>query len=348
MTITATESTISVQAKPYAAAAPLHNHGRAFATTHALATQARAVVDVATPDVSQRLAYQLRYYTAAARSLLCRHRLDLPPEPTIYRSEVRVSPGLQQQWHDLFHVRPNRPAFLTYFTTSGTCLFMRMLADLGINFRHLLHFSSEVHFAKDGRAPAGSGIHQQISGLISEVSMVGEDRIALVVDHESTTPSGHTVQHGRDTFVIGGLTPEVIDAVRPVARPASLDLHDLTRRPSRLNARADVERAHVEVGTDAGRRYGLVSGDLNLVHTTRTAARIFGFRGAFLQGLATANHVLADIARHVPDRLAAFQIIFARPLYLGQTVEIVRDHVSFEVLDQRRRVIAYGTYRTVA
>jgi hypothetical protein len=58
--------------------------------------------------------------------------------------------------------------------------------------------------------------------------------------------------------------------------------------------------------------------------------------------------VLADIARHVPDRLEAFQILFARPLYLGQTVEIVRDHGSFEVLDQGERVIAYGTYRTVA
>jgi hypothetical protein len=348
MTITATESTISVHTEPNAAVAPPHDHGVPFAATHNVATPTGSVLNFATPDVSRRLAYQLRYYTAAVRSLLCRHRLDVPREPATYRCELRVSPLLQQQWHDLFKIQPDRPARLTYFTTSGTCLFMRMLADVGINFRHLLHFSSEMHFGPDGPVPAGAGIHQQISALISEVSVVGEDRVALVVEHELATPSGHRVQHGRDTFVIGGLTRAVIDAVRTMASPTSLDLHNLSRRPSRLNARHDVERTQVEVGADAGRRYGLVSGDLNLVHTTRTAARVFGFRGAFLQGLGTANHVLADIARHVPDRLETFQILFARPLYLGQTVEIVRDHGSFEVLDQRERVIAYGSYRTVA
>jgi hypothetical protein len=31
-----------------------------------------------------------------------------------------VSPWLQQQWHDLFKVQPDRPARLTYFTTAGT------------------------------------------------------------------------------------------------------------------------------------------------------------------------------------------------------------------------------------
>jgi hypothetical protein len=348
MTITATESTISVHTESNAAVAPPHDHGVPFAATHNVATPTGSVLNFATPDVSRRLAYQLRYYTAAVRSLLCRHRLDVPREPATYRCELRVSPLLQQQWHDLFKIQPDRPARLTYFTTSGTCLFMRMLADVGINFRHLLHFSSEMHFGPDGPVPAGAGIHQQISALISEVSVVGEDRVALVVEHELATPSGHRVQHGRDTFVIGGLTRAVIDAVRTMASPTSLDLHNLSRRPSRLNARHDVERTEVEVGADAGRRYGLVSGDLNLVHTTRTAARVFGFQGAFLQGLGTANHVLADIARHVPDPLETFQILFARPLYLGQTVEIVRDHGSFEVLDQRERVIAYGSYRTVA
>lgn len=347
MTLTATDSTISVHTEPNTAVAPAHDHGAPFAATHNVATPARSVLDFATPDVSRRLAYQLRYYTAAARSLLCRHRLDVPREPAIYRCELRVSPRLQQQWHDLFKVQPDRPARLTYFTTAGTSLFMRMLADVGINFRHLLHFSSEMHFGPDGPVPAGTGIHQQVSALIRQVSVVGEDRVALVVEHELATPSGHHVQHGRDTFVIGGLTRSATDALRAMASPTSLDLYGLSRRPSRLNARHDVERTQVEVGADAGRRYGLVSGDLNLVHTTRTAARVFGFRGAFLQGLGTANHVLADIARHVPDRLEAFQIVFARPLYLGQTVEIVRDRVSFEVLDQRERVVAYGTYRTV-
>ena len=120
MTITATDSTISVHAEPNTAVAPAHDHGAPFAATHNVGTPTGSVLDFATPDVSRRLAYQLRYYTAAARSLLCRHRLDVPREPAIYRCELRVSPWLQQQWHDLFKVQPDRPARLTYFTTAGT------------------------------------------------------------------------------------------------------------------------------------------------------------------------------------------------------------------------------------
>ncbi len=193
---------------------------------------------------------------------------------------------------------------------------MKMLADLGINFRHLLHLASEMHFLADPAPRPASGIHQQISARLAGVSVAGDDRVCLVVRHELTTPSGRQLQASRDTFVIGGIDPTGMDRLRAIATPTTVDLR------------------------------GSVSGDLNLVHTTRIAARLFGFRGAFLQGMGTANHVLSDIARHMPGRLEAFEVTFARPLYVGQTVELARDRDTFEVTDQRRHVVAYGTYRT--
>ena len=184
---------------------------------------------------------------------------------------------------------------------------MKMLADLGINFRHLLHLASEMHFLADPAPRPASGIHQQISARLAGVSVAGDDRVCLVVRHELTTPSGRQLQASRDTFVIGGIDPTGMDRLRAIATPTTVDLRGIT---------------------------------------TRIAARLFGFRGAFLQGMGTANHVLSDIARHMPGRLEAFEVTFARPLYVGQTVELARDRDTFEVTDQRRHVVAYGTYRT--
>jgi hypothetical protein len=309
-------------------------------------TPIESVVDVRPADVSRRRSYQIRYYSTAIRSVLRRHRLVVPVDRPTYRTEVQVSPRLQQRWLELFDVPPGARANLTYFSTSGTSLFMKMLADLGINFRHLLHLASEMHFLADPAPRPASGIHQQISARLAGVSVAGDDRVCLVVSHELTTPSGRQLQASRDTFVIGGIDPTGMDRLRAIATPTTVDLRGITTRKPRMDARPDVHRARFAIPRDAGLHYGSVSGDLNLVHTTRIAARLFGFRGAFLQGMGTANHVLSDIARHMPGRLEAFEVTFARPLYVGQTVELARDRDTFEVTDQRRHVVAYGTYRT--
>ncbi|HZD69484.1 MAG TPA: MaoC/PaaZ C-terminal domain-containing protein [Actinomycetes bacterium] len=308
-------------------------------------TPSESVVDVRSADVSRRRSYQMRYYSTAIRSVLRRHRLVVPVERPTYRTAVRVSPRLQQQWMELFDVPPGAEASLTYFTTSGTSLFMRMLADLGINFRHLLHLASAMQFLADADPGPASGIHQEISGRLASVSVVGDSRVCLVVQHELTAPPGRQLQRNRETFMIGGVDPTVMDELRAISTPPAVDLRGITTRKPRLDGRPNVHRAQLAIPRDAGLRYGSVSGDLNVVHTTRLAARLFGFRGAFLQGLGTANHVLSDIARHTPGRLDAFEVTFARPLYVGQTAELTRDRTTFEVTDQRKHLVAYGTYR---
>jgi hypothetical protein len=286
----------------------------------------------------------MRYYATAVRSVSCRHRFTEPADRLIYRTEVRVNPLLHEQWLRLFGVPRLAPANLTYFTTSGTPLFMKMLADLRINLRHVLHLASEMRFFGCAEPHPVRGIEQRMSAAFTGISVVGDDRVCLLVAHELTSPSGRTLQESRETFVIGGISPTAMDELRGIATPATLDLRRIIARRPRLSGRPDVHRAQFAIRRDAGLRYGSVSGDLNAVHTTRIAARLFGYRGAFLQGLGTANHVLSDIARHGPGSLRAFDVTFARPLYLGQTVELARDRSTFEVTDARRQVVAYGTY----
>lgn len=303
-----------------------------------------SLVEARPADVSRRRSYQLRYYASAVRSVCRPHRFTVPADRRTYRTEVKVNPTLYQQWLRLFDVSSTAGARFTYFTTSGTSLFMRMLTDLGINLRHVLHLASETRFLRRAEPHPVLGIHQLMSAEITGVSVVGDDRVCLTVEHELMSTSGRVLQQSRETFVIGGISRTTMDEVREIATPATFDLRRILTRTPRLGGGPGVRRAQLAIRRDAGLRYGAISGDLNMVHTTRTAAKIFGYRGAFLQGLGTANHVLADIARFGPGDLQAFDVTFTRPLYLDQTVELARDRHDFEVTDERRHVVAYGTY----
>ena len=303
-----------------------------------------SVVDARSADVSRRRSYQMRYYATAVRSVCRRHRFTVPADQLTYRTEVRVSPTLQQQWLRLFGVPSAARPYFTYFTTSGTSLFMRMLTDLGINLRHVLHLTSEMRFLETVEPHPYRGIHQRMSARITGVSVVGDARVCISVEHELTSTSDRPLQRSRETFVIGGISRTTMDEIRDIATPAPFDLRRIITRKPRLGGRSDVHRARFAIGHDAGLRYGIVSGDLNMVHTTRIAAKLFGYRGAFLQGLGTANHVLADVARYGPNNLQAFDVTFTRPLFLDQTVELARDQHDFEVTDERRQMVAYGRY----
>jgi acyl dehydratase len=88
------------------------------------------------------------------------------------------------------------------------------------------------------------------------------------------------------------------------------------------------------VGSEVGRRYAAVSGDRNPIHTSRLAARAFGFRQPIAQGMWSLARCLAALAGRLPD---ACQITaaFKQPIPLPTTVTFAAtgtaDGWSFEL-----------------
>ena len=100
----------------------------------------------------------------------------------------------------------------------------------------------------------------------------------------------------------------------------------------------------IDVPEDMGMRYGKVSGDLNIVHTTALAARLFGHEGAFIQGLCTANYVLVRLAAASELPLQSFRISFAQRVFVGTRVELLFKDKAFEVLDDKAGLLAFGDF----
>jgi acyl dehydratase len=73
------------------------------------------------------------------------------------------------------------------------------------------------------------------------------------------------------------------------------------------------------VPADTGIRYARVSGDRNPIHTSRLAARLFGFPGRIAHGMWTAARSLAALEGRVPDLVTA-ETRFQRPVPLPARV----------------------------
>lgn len=81
----------------------------------------------------------------------------------------------------------------------------------------------------------------------------------------------------------------------------------------------DVElscQASFSAPADIGRRYGVVSGDLNPIHVSAASAKLFGFKQAIAHGLWTTARALAAMLPRQPLEQAELLVDFKTPLYL--------------------------------
>jgi acyl dehydratase len=73
---------------------------------------------------------------------------------------------------------------------------------------------------------------------------------------------------------------------------------------------------------DTGRRYAAVSGDRNPIHTSRVAARAFGFPRRIAHGMYSAARVLAEVGPSARGDASEWDVEFARPVLLPSTVAV--------------------------
>lgn len=123
------------------------------------------------------------------------------------------------------------------------------------------------------------------------VDLVGEIRVA-----------GETVWTGVSTYLASGMhvPGEAVELPRAPFAPAAP--HARWRLPAGL-----------------GRDYRRVSGDPNPIHTSRLAARAFGFPRPIIHGMWTHARALAALDGHLPDSYRA-EVSFTKPVLLPGTV----------------------------
>jgi hypothetical protein len=289
--------------------------------------------------------YMARFAGAVARP----HRFRLPDRAARYSMPYRLLPFHERQWNELYARDPAAPRLpFSYAVQATSALFFEALGTLGVNFRHLLYLRHELTVLPGHATHLARGADYVVTGGLHEVVVLDRDRVAPVFDSVVTrADDGTPIVETRDYFCVKDVP--ACDLMRLSASPlvrrdATGEFAGLSKRQPRLGARPH-ESAPLAYPANAGWRFGVVSGDLNLIHINGLVARLFGHQRPFAQGLFTANHVLNALSARRPDAVSALAITFCRPAFLPQTARLTFDAGEHEVLAEDGHLLACGTHR---
>lgn len=296
------------------------------------------------PSVSDGWRYAIAYWSGTIRNLLVSHHMRASKvEPCA--APVTITPELRAQWQQLYGAEgAHVPVPYLYNQSVGTLLYTRIFRDLGINFRHLLHVQHQtVHYADvlDWVAVDRQELHASLRGAwrLGDGKALIATRIAI---HRPRSDGGALVGTVNDRFMIRNVpAADLADLANGRAMMRSISA--LRRKDPVLDVALPGTRiAEIPLPLDMGRRFGRVSGDSNPVHTTPFAAKLFGMKRPFLQGLGLRNAIVRQLAiAGIP--LTRFQMSFTSPAYLGQTLRLVMQDREFEVVNETGHVVSFGS-----
>ncbi len=291
----------------------------------------RKIVPITNHGHPGTLSYRWFYLKASLSSVMRPHKLRFT-EPRYGRDKsFFYHHSTWRRWHRLCDVPENLKVPFTVYGYSAAVGIMKVLKELGVNFRHLLHLKSEITIHKI-MEPGESYI---IDYAFEEALRIKADKAALIGSSRSIK-DGRTYMEIKDHFVIKDVAQEYLAAIR---EDCTGQFKGITRIPA-----AEIEGAVTEeifIAGNLARDYGHASGDRNIVHTTLFAARIFGYRRPFVQGLCTANLIMSKLCCRGFD-LKYFSIVFCRPVYLKSRTFLTYNADEYRLQDGKGRVLCFG------
>ncbi len=195
-----------------------------------------------------------------------------------------------------FALRDRVPPTWLHVLTFGLHVHLLSGADSTIRLAGAVHVSNRMRLHRPVDAGEVLDVSVRVANLRPHkrgalLDMVGEVRVA-----------GELVWDGVSTYLASGAkvpgTPEVVSREEFVPTPPI---------------------ATWRLPGDLGRDYRRVSLDPNPIHTSRVAARAFGFARPIAHGMWTHARLLAALDPRLPDAYAV-EVGFARPVLLPATV----------------------------
>lgn len=190
------------------------------------------------------------------------------------------------------------------------------------SYIHLLVFRPQLKFLLNKALPFPvMGLVHMFNDIILHKRILVNDKIDIKISvkdfhqgkkgkeltlHTEVIRQGELVWESFSGYLYPSKKKHQKSSVNPVAKtPVDSDVKSIWNLPSNL-----------------GRRFALLSGDANPIHTYKLAAKLFGFKQAIAHGMCMAlkcEHELAKL-RHDSSPLRRLYVEFKKPIYLPNSV----------------------------
>jgi hypothetical protein len=301
-------------------------------------------VELRAPDITRARQHMVAYYAAVLRHLLMRQRLVVGRRFPRYETSLVLSAEELASWLTLFGGGEADTPF-THHAAAARMALLRAAGDVGVQLDNLTHVRCEMTIAAGHPIRPDRGY--RLSVRIEDIVVLDDARLGLVCAARLYDQSAFRVRSYRDFFEVLNLEKAYIEALRAACgngRVGATAFHGHADRHAEIGA---ARRVTIDVPDDMGKRFARVSGDFNLVHTAQLAATMLGYPRPFIQTLCTANLVLRHLMPEYgpPEGL---RIAFARPVFVGQRIELRYGTRQFELCDQAGALLAFGDFDVAA
>jgi len=181
----------------------------------------------------------------------------------------------------------------------GTAMMAR--ADFPLPALGMVHVTNRIEVRR------AVGVDEVLDGRVHVENLAPHRRGTTVDVVSELATDGEVVWRGVSRYLVKGVR-------LPGAEPP-----EAAERPTWV---APEPTGQWRLGSDVGRRYAAVSGDGNPIHTSRLAARAFGFARPIAHGMFTAAKALADVGAAARGGAYAWDVEFATPVLLPATVSV--------------------------
>jgi hypothetical protein len=284
----------------------------------------------------------LQYSLGFVRTMVQTRPLNLAPENwTSYETEFKIPAATFSEWQKAFgnhDTYDNRNTLYSYMNTNA---FFTCASRLGIDFKTVMHLSSEVHY-RDLAFQFEADRSYRYKARVRDIkAFPGRGRGILEIEIQILDGSDVKLVHV-DRMFFRGIPSAVYEKLASQAKPEE-KYAGISRRVSAL-ARDYEFKTLFHVGRKLGVQYGMLSGDLNPIHTVDLVSKLFRHPGSFIQGLCAANLVLSLLKDSLGVDVGRVETIFASPLFCGQNYYLVVNDSQFEVIDEHDQVKVFGEF----
>lgn len=290
-----------------------------------------------TPASSSSLGYATRFYMKVFQSLKANESLNLGAQLAPLKTNWFLTEKTTQHWHKVFNYQSTAPQAFTYSAPAGVWALMQVLEDLGIKFSRIMHLSTHLLLT----SPDGFEVNAHYTTNVRYMGArpLKSRSVALIFRSEVRDVRGREIMQLEDELYVGGLPEEF------VAQLSSE--HTKVPQAERGEIAIDnpvADQIPVTIGRRLGSQYGKLSGDLNPLHISSLGARLLGHSGSFVQGLCTANLMLATLGTHWRRPVRSLTLEFKRPVPQPAKLTLICTLDQFSLIDSKKRILVTGSY----
>jgi hypothetical protein len=290
-----------------------------------------------TPTSSSSLGYATRFYMKVFQSLKADELLNLGAEVAPLKTNWYLTEKVTQRWHKVFNYQGEAPQAFTYSAPAGVWALIQVLEDLGIKFSRIMHLRSHLLLT----SPEGFEVNAHYTTSVRYIGArpLKTRSVALIFRSDVRDIRGREIMQLEDELYVGGLPAEF------VAQLSNEHLHVNMAEPNDISIDNPIaDQIPITIGRRLGSQYGKLSGDLNPLHISSVGARLLGHSGSFIQGLCTANLLLATLGSHWRRSVRSLSMEFKRPVAQPAKLTLICTLDQFSLIDAKKRVLVTGSY----